>query len=223
MVPFSGSEVTRTQAVSIMPMRSPFEADRGLGLKLLMFIDAEAAQLIEQSILEPLRAIDPAHYYYAAQNMSLTVKKLHTNHDPPTFNDADVGRIHEVCAQVIPPYNSFRFEFCEFDRQATSLSLVGHCDQSFFELSRELDGALSAAGISDYKRSYSYQRGKFFGILRLARFVHPPSLEFREALIDLSTQVRIPLCIREVAMVAGNQVNHMGSRVIHHRYPLQDR
>lgn len=206
--------------VAIMPMRSPFEADRGLGLKLLMFVDGHIAQQIQQVVIEPLRAIDPKHYYYSPENLHLTVKKLHTIHDPPTFSELDITQIHEVCEQVIPKYASFRFQFCEFDRQATSLSLVGHCDRSFFDLSRELDGALSAAGIKDYKRSYSYQQGKFFGILRLARFVHPPSLAFREHLIDLLSAVDFSLCIREVTLASGNQVNHVATRQIHRRYPL---
>jgi hypothetical protein len=218
MEPHSANPSVR---VSIMPMRSPFEADRGLGLKLLMFVDLQTASLIQQALIKPLQEIDPNHYYYPVENMHLVVKKLHTIHDPPTFNEADIERIHQVCAEVIPRYDAFRFEFCKFDRQATSLSLVGQCDQSFFELSRELDGAFSAAGIRDYIRSYSYERGKFFGLLRLARFVHPPSLAFRDRLIDLSNEIDMKLCVREVALVSGNQVSHHSTRQVHRTYPLK--
>jgi 2'-5' RNA ligase len=206
-------------AVSRIPMRPDYESDRAVCLTSVVAIPIPVAQEIERQIIQPLRAIEPVHHYYAPEAMHLTIKNVQVVHDPPSFSEADIERVNRLFAEIIPRRRVFAFSLEQVVAFATSLSLIGYCGHELQELVQALDSGLKRIGIPDNKKYIS--DSVFFGNITLCRFVRPPSEQFLQAVRERQDAYRAELRVKEIRLISCNAVCARDSLHVWHTYRLR--
>ena len=205
---------------TIVPMRADYTSDPALCLTSVVFLPMEIGQSIYQTIVEPLRAIEPEHHYYQPEAMHLTIKNIRNVHYPPRFTQIDIDAVDRLFSQIIPRYASFVISLEELVPFTTSVSLIGYSDQRLGELVQALDTGLKQIGLPDDRQYFSDQ--VFFGNVTLCRFVCPPSARFFEKLTWLATVYQGQLPVKQIDLITCNAVCLPEARTIWHSYLLHD-
>ena len=151
--------------------------------------------------------------------MHLTIKNVRSVHSPPLFTAAEVARVDELFAALIPRHRAFVFSLEEVVAFATSVVLIGYCDESLKRLVQALDAGLRRIGVPDDKRYVS--EDIFFGNITLCRFRRPPSAEFLQAVDRLTHAYRRELPIEVLHLITCNAVCGPESRRVVSAYRLE--
>lgn len=162
-------------------------------------------QLINQitQLTEPLKIIDPDHYYYHPNSLHLTIKNIRVMSIPPNFDDTDIDKVAQVFSQVIPKHKAFRAFYYRLMTFPANLSLVGTTDPELDKIFLELDSELKNVGVPDDKK-YANEK-YFFSNITLMRFTHEVSQQMREQIEKLSSSLDFePYLIDSVSLVRGN-------------------
>ena len=81
---------------SIVEIKKDYENDRQITLTSVVFLPKEITDAVTKNIIEPLKKIEPNHYFYPPASMHLTIKNVRTIQYPPTFSDEDVEKVNEL-------------------------------------------------------------------------------------------------------------------------------
>ncbi|MCC6711486.1 MAG: hypothetical protein IT416_04020 [Candidatus Pacebacteria bacterium] len=165
-----------------------FVNDQRLALTSVHFPNQDFINKIQQTVIEPLRVIQPEHFYYSAEFMHMTVKNVKTINDPPLFDQRVITTTKQVFDQVVPQHQAFNAYYYRLLLFPYNLALIGTTDQELDELVSDLDTSLNQAGVPDNKK-YLNDR-YFFSNVTLARFNRPVNQEFRAKVAELSASFR---------------------------------
>lgn len=156
-----------------------------------------------RELTEPLRELEPEHFYYPNNSLHITIKNVRVINDPPHFTEDEAKRAHEVFAEVIPRHKRFQVYFYRLILFPTSLAIVGTTDPELDNIILELDKKLRDAGVPDDK---SYVNSKyFFCNMTLARFRSEPTQEYRHEVAKISESLSFePYAIDSVSLVTAN-------------------
>ena len=216
-----GYDADQDPRVSIIPIRSDHKNDRARCLTSVIIPPDGIAQSIYQTIIEPLKAIEPEHYYYSPESLHLTIKNIKVVSDPPRFTEADMQKVDQLFAELIPRHQAFSYALDEVVAFKTSVSLIGYCDERLRELVQALDAGLHAIGLPDDKQLISHS--VFFGNMTLSRYVHHPSEHFLAGVRRLSNACHWELKASLIHLIICNAVCAPDSRTIVNSYELQER
>ncbi len=205
---------------SIVPIRADYAADPAQALTSVVFVPPDLAGPIEQAIIAPLRAIEPEHHYYRPAAMHLTIKNVRRISHPPRFTPATVEAVHRLYRRIIPQQPAFSFSLEEVTPLATSVALIGYCDERLQTLVQALDAGLTGIGLPDDKQYVS--KNVFFGNVTVCRYVHPPSARFFDAVTRLAYAFSGQLRVKDISLIACNAACMPESRTVWHTYTLRD-
>lgn len=196
-----------------------FANDARICLTSVAFVPPEIATIITQKIIEPLRAIEPGHYYYPAESMHVTIKNVQVISDPPTYTEADVQKVHAMMQAVVPQANAFSFVLEGVTQFPTSVSVIGYCDERLQSLVWSLDRNLQKIGLPDNKKYFS--DSIFFGNISVCRFLHEPGAAFKTKLKELSVLIIGEMLVKEISLITCNSVCYPNSLRVFGTYSLK--
>jgi hypothetical protein len=167
-----------------------FENDPRICLTSVHFPEHELLVKITDTIISPLKIIEPSYYYYPADSLHMTIKNVKVVNDPPHFTDTDITNAEKIFSDVIPKHKKFNVYFYRLFLFPNNLALF--------------DGKLKDAKIPDDKK---YTNAKyFFSNMTLARFEHA-SDAFKNTVKEISgTVILPPYEIDSVSLVTCNAV-----------------
>ena len=194
---------------SVIGSGADFANDSRVCLTSVLFVPAELGALIVKKIIEPLRAIEPEHYFYSPESMHLTIKNVQIISDPPTFTETDVRKVAVMFEETVPRYPAFSFSLEDVIQFPTSVSVMGYCDERLQGLVQALDNNLKKIGVPDNKKYFS--DSIFFGNITVCRFLHEPGPVFIQKLAELRTAVIGQMLAKEITLVTCNSVCHANS------------
>lgn len=186
-----------------------FANDTRICLTSVVFVPPEIATRITKNIIEPLREIEPDHYYYPPESMHLTIKNVQVINDPPTFTEADVQKVATMMQTIVPQSAAFLFALEGVVQFPTSVSVMGYCDERLQSLVWSLDDNLRKIGIPDNKKYFS--DSIFFGNVSVCRFLREPGVAFKAKLKELSATMIGEMLAKEVSLITCNSVCHPNS------------
>jgi 2'-5' RNA ligase len=208
-----------TSGITMVPIRSDHITDITRCLTSVVLIPDDMAQDISQTLIEPLKKIEPEHYYYPVESLHLTVKNVKASNHPPLFGETDIKKVDQLFQEIIPRYHSFSYSLEEIVAFKTSIALIGYCDEQLRDLVQELDDGLQAIGVPDNKHLIS--NTVFFGNITLCRYVRQPS----KHLLTAIKQHRYAYCdrlkVRQIHLITCNAVCAPKSRTLVNSYTLR--
>jgi 2'-5' RNA ligase len=163
---------------SVVEMRNDYEEDDEICLTSISFLPDELKAKVMSDVIEPLKHIQPNHYFYPKESLHLTIKNIRTIHKPPTFTDEDVEKVNKKFSEIIPTHKRFNFDLQGLVRFPTSVSIMGYCGEELYRLVKELDEGLEEINVPDDKKYVSDT--VFFGNITICRFKEEPSRDFLE-------------------------------------------
>lgn len=195
-----------------------FENDSRICLTSIHLPEEHFLSEIRKKIVEPLRKINPEHYYYSPESLHITIKNVRVINDPPHFTGKDVEKTKEVFSRVIPRHRKFNAYFYRLLLFPYNLVLMGTSDPESDDLIIDLDTALVEAGVPDDKKYINSEH--FFLNMTLARFNSPPSAEFRRKVKELSQSLGLKSYgVDLVTLVTANAV--MKNRTVRGAWKLK--
>jgi 2'-5' RNA ligase len=189
---------------TVVPIKPDYRNDPAIALTSVVFVPEALGRAIAEHIVDPLKAIEPGHYYYPLDSLHLTVKNVRSVHNPPRFSAADVKKVDRLFAKIIPQHRSFTVRLEELVPFSTSLSLIAYSGEPLHRLVQALDAGLDHIGLPDDKRYVSKE--VIFGNVTLCRYVQPPSERFLEAVTESAHGFRAELRIKRVHLITCNAV-----------------
>jgi 2'-5' RNA ligase len=190
------------QFSTVAPVRD-YENDPRICLTTVHFPRQDLIQQTQQSIIDPLRQLEPEHYYYPPESLHMTIKNLRIIQDPPPFDDAYIEKAKKVIAEIIPKHRRFNAYFYRLLLFPNNLSLIGTTDPELDSIILDLNASLEGQGIPDDK---VYANDKyFFCNMTLVRFSAAPSNALRKKIDELSAQIVFsPYMVDDVTLVSCN-------------------
>ena len=183
---------------------SDFKNDPRICLTSVHLPRPDLLAFITDTIISPLRIIEPSYYYYPANSLHMTIKNVRVVNDPPHFTDTDITNAEKVFSEVIPNHKKFNVYFYRLFLLPNNLALFGTTDPELDEIIFDLDGKLLGAGIPDDKK---YANSKyFFNNMTLARFGKASSTFINKVREISETLVFAPYTIDSVSLVSCNSV-----------------
>jgi 2'-5' RNA ligase len=173
---------------TIAPVKD-FQNDPRVCLTSVHFPKPILPETIINSIIAPLREIEPSYCYYPPTSLHITIKNIKVINDPPNFTDEDVRKAEKIFSEVIQKHKKFNVYFYRLLLFPTNLALMGTTDPELDDIIFNLNKELATAGISDDKK---YSNSKyFFCNMTLARFPETSEL-FKNKVKELSETLVIP-------------------------------
>ena len=197
-----------------------FETDRRICLTSVFFPSKEFKNKVISEIIQPLKQIEPKHYYYPSSALHLTIKNIRVINYPPHFTKQDIQIADKIFSQIVPKHKTHHVYFNRLLAFPVNLALIGITDKERDELILDLDKALKAAHLPDDKQ---YLNDKyFFANITLLRFAHPPSKKFLNKVKSLSKKIDFPVVkINQVNLITANAV--LKKLKIINQYPLWEK
>ena len=205
----------------VVSPRSDYRTDSAICLTSVVFVPEDMAQDIYQTMVEPLKKIEPDHHYYSPDAMHITIKNIRTVHDPPLFTEMDVKKVHHLFTALIPQHHRFTFSLEELIAFTASVSLIGYCDDRLKALVQALDAGLNEIGVPDNKHYVSDT--VFFGNVTLCRYARQPSRKFYEAVEHKAQVHKRALKVEAIHLITCNSVCAPESRTVLNSYKLRER
>jgi len=152
--------------------------------------------------------------------MHITVKNVRRVHAPPLFDERDVRKCAQVFSTVVSRHRPFSFQLEEVVPFASSVAVIGYCDERLRELVLDLDGELRNGGVPDDKEYVS--DSVFFGNVTICRFTSPPQDELLRRVAELRHALGARVAVEAVSLITCDSVCSRGSLAVIRRYPLAD-
>lgn len=188
----------------VLPVED-FEKDPRICLTGIHLPSEQFLSEVQKTIVEPLKEIEPEHYYYPSSSLHITIKNVRVINDPPHFSEEDVKKAKKVFSEIIPRHKKFNAFFYKLLLFPNSISIMGTSDPELDNIVIDLDSALNKAGIPDDKKYVNSRY--FFCNMTLARFNGKPGSIFKKKLEEISRKISLPVyAVDSVTLVTSNAV-----------------
>lgn len=179
--------VNKPEFTVVEPVKDFFN-DQRIALTSVHFPARNFIQQVRQEIIEPLRTVQPEHFYYEDQLLHMTIKNVRTISNPPLFKNQDVETVKQVFDQVMPQHQAFKAYYYRLLLFPYNLALIGTTDEELDKIIFALDKNLKSAGVPDNKIYFNERY--FFSNVTLARFNQPVSAEFKHKVEELNNNFK---------------------------------
>lgn len=192
------------QATAVIPVKD-FAADNRICLTSVHFPMAHFTNMINATIIEPLKILFPHAYYYEPSSLHLTIKNIRVINDPPTFTSQDIETAKQVFNRVIPKHVAFNIYPYRLLLFKNNLALMSTSDEELDRIIFNLNTELDMAGIPDDKKYINNEY--YFSNMTLARFGSISPTAFKNKVMELSSHLKLPsYCVDSVSLITGNAV-----------------
>lgn len=204
---------------SIVEMLEDYASSDQRCLTSVVFIPKSIADKITNYIINPLKEIEPDHYYYPPESMHLTIKNIRTVNYPPLFNETDINKANELFQKVVPKYSAFNFNVEDVVLFPTSLSVMSYSSDVLQKLVMNLDNGLKEISVPDNKKYISDTI--FWGNITVCRFTKQPSEKFVEMVKKMRSIKIDELKVEKISLITCNAVCHKNTKEIIAEYKLK--
>jgi len=205
---------------TVVNMQNDYSNDGQICLTSVAFIPSQISKKITEDIIEPLRKIEPEHYFYPPEAMHLTIKNIRTIHNPPLFDKEDINKVNELFGKIIPKLPSFESNIEDVLLFPTSISMMAYSSDLHQKLVLALDKGLKEIGVPDDKKYFS--DSIFWGNITICRFTKKPSNKFIETVKKLRNFKIGKFKIEKISLITSNVVIDPKSKNIIAEYKLND-
>ncbi len=190
---------------SIVTPIEDFTNDPHICLTSIHFPHYDFINYVQQSLIKPLRKIDPRQYYYEPSSIHITIKNVRTINNPPHFSQDDIVKVKNFFTDVVPQYKQFKVYFYRFLLFPLNLSLMGTTDPELDNVILDLDNRLKEIDIPDDKKYVNSRY--FFCNITLVRFLTPVSEEYKNTINNISQNINFqPYTIDSVTLLTCNAI-----------------
>lgn len=203
---------------TIVDRQKDYANDEQITLTSVIFLPKIITDKISSEIIEPLKRIEPQHYYYPVGSMHLTIKNVRTIHQPPLFDQSDIAKVNTLFQKIIPQVPVFNFNVEDVLLFPTSIAVMAYSNNALQRLVLALDRGLKKIGVPDNKKYLS--DSIFWGNITICRFTDNPSQQFFRAVKALRN-IKIGMFkIEKICLLTCNAVCWPESRNIIAEYCL---
>ncbi len=190
---------------STVPPVLDYKNDPRICLSSVHLLSSHLSEMIQSTLIEPLKSIAPDFYYYPSNALHMTIKGIRNIHNPPNFTNEDISKVEDVLSSTLSHHKRFTVYFYRLLLFQSNLALIGTTDQELDNIVIELDGKLKKAGVPDDKVYTNSQY--FFSNVTLLRFNGNITEEFKIKVDELSKKINFePYTVDSVSLVTGNAV-----------------
>lgn len=200
------SALSGQSASTIVPMQSDFIQDPQIALTCITYIPNQVAQTIQTQLIEPLRAVEPAFYYYPVEAMHITIQNVRIIHEPPNFSASDIAKVQSMLEQTVPKFGPFTFKLSGLLSMPTSISLIALIQPEYDHFVRLLRQNLVNIHVPDDKTYFTDEI--VFGNTTICRYTHTPKPKFLETLQTLKDKTIGTVVANSVSLVEMNAGAH---------------
>lgn len=213
------SYTLNNNAPTIIEIQPDYATDNQICLTLVTFIPPDITDKIYKNIIEPLKNIEPNHYYYPPESMHITIKNIRTIHWPPLFNGQDIKKADELFKKTIPQFPAFHFNIEDVILFPISLSVMAYSSDVLQKLIFALDAGLKQIGLPDNKKYLSST--VYWGNITLCRFISKPSKNFTNQVKKMRKLKIGQIKIKNIKLITCNAVCHPKTRKIIGEYQFK--
>ena len=181
-------------------------------LTSVAFVPPGIGDELLRDVAEPLRRIDPHHYYMPPGDLHATVKNVRKQANPPTFDGDDTAVACGVFDDVVSRHERFTISLERVVGFDSSIAVFGTAPEAAGRLVTDLDAALRAAGLADDK-TYVDPEAPFFNVT-VCRFTRAPSAELLDEVKRLRGAVALSFAVDRVQLVVCDAVCSVASREV---------
>lgn len=214
----TGESVKDGLHVSVVPRMENYETDESLCLTSVVFPPADLGESIKANLIDPLRKLEPCHYYYPTRSLHVTIKNIRTIAKPANFGVNQISAANSVLSTIVPTFSRFSLSLQDLVAFENSAAIIGYSDRTLRDLILSLDNALHSAGIPDDKQYVS--DSIFFGSMTVCRFRKPPSAKFMALLSRISAGLDEEFQVNVIRLIVCNAVCHPKNRRTEGEYHL---
>lgn len=172
-----------SNASTIVPVQTDYINDPQLALSLNAYLPKEIATTIRTRLIEPLKVIDPTHYYYPVEALHVTIHSVRIIHDPPMYTPQDIETSKRLLEQRIPLEQPFPFVFHGVMSLPTSVAVIALITPEYDRFAKSLRRAFIDTGIPDDKTYFTDEM--VFANTTFCRYTQKPTQAFLEKLQTL--------------------------------------
>lgn len=209
-----------SRASTIVPLQADYATDTQMCLSVNSFVPSTIAAAIQAKLIEPLRQIDPAQYYYPNESLHITFHSVRIIHDPPTYTDQDIKTSHRLLTKFIPLEQPFPFILHGILSMPTSVSVIALIIPEYNRFIRKLRHLFVDSGIPDDKKYFSDEI--VFANTTICRYTHKPSSEFLEKLKVLKDMYVGEFVAKDVSLVETNAGAFPSKTTVLGRYQFRE-
>ncbi len=168
---------------NVYPKIKDYANDPRLCLTLANWIDPDLALSIDETLIQPLKAVDPRQFYYPQTSLHTTLLTLFLAADPPMFTASEVAVIKKVLEKVIPTLEPITYHLKGLFLMPNSIGLRGYTGSELYTAIKTIRTALEKEGIKINPGVASDE--VYFGHITLCRFTTPPNSAFWHKTVEL--------------------------------------
>lgn len=202
---------------TIVPLRVEY-VGAAIGLTLIHLLPSELSTLIENQVLDPLRAFRSKHYWYPAADRHLTLKNVRIARTHAVFPrdlvEGAANAIGRVCMTTAPLDFDILGPVC----LPTSIVVRAIGTLAHRQMILSLDRELFSSGVPDDKVYAS--NDVFIGNITVCRFTESPAAELVEAIGALRDLFVASQTVRAASLVQCDEVCSSASRVVMKEFAL---
>lgn len=203
---------------TIVPMKTNY-LDDSRCLTIVAVPSNSLRESIVRDIIEPLKAIEPDHYFFPPESIHTTVKSIRTSQNPPQFTEEDIHKVADMLTAVVPTLPQFTIQLEQLVRFPTSVAIFGTTHENQRTVIQTLDQELNRIGVPDNK-TYGSDT-VFFANVTVCRFTHQPSAKFLQAISSLQISLE-SWTVNEITLNTNDAVMSPKSVTIQGRYQLSE-
>ncbi len=201
-------------------MQKDYANDEQVCLTSVVFIPNDISSRIIKNVINPLKKIEPQHYFYPSESLHLTIKNIRTINKPRLFTDADIDKVDKLFNKIIPSCSVFEFKVEDIIIFPTSISVMVYCDETLQKLVLKLDQGLKETGVPDNKKYLSDTI--FWGNITVCRFIENPKEKFITEVKKMRNLKFGKFKVEKVNLITCNAVCHPKSKKIIAEYQLRE-
>ena len=176
-------------------------------LTTAFFTPPEINQVIQNKLIEPLRAIDPNQYYLPPESLHLNLLILAYNTNPPTFTEEDAQDIKQILEETLPNCPPITYTLKGILVGPNSLAVRGYTGIELQQTVRTIQKKLLPLGFDTSIGQVSKEI--FFGNVTFCRFTHDPSPEFLAKVMELKHQFVGKTTPSKLHLISSSVVFHL--------------
>lgn len=207
-------------STTIVPLRTQYE-DVAFCLSFIHLLDRSLSQLISQQIIDPLRAIEPRHHWYATDDLHLTIKNVRSAAVGRSYAPSEVQGCVAALRSAAPTLVPMDFEILGPTALPTSIVLRAFGNPDHRRAVLDLDKCLTEVGMADDKKYGSSE--VFVGNITIGRFTQQPSDGLKARVSALSSTAFGTYNVGSLQLIECDEVCSSSSRVVHASIVLSDR
>lgn len=205
---------------TIVPFQQNYASDNQMCLSVNTFLPKYITKKIQNLLIQPLKQIEPNHYYYSLETLHITFHSIRIIHDPPTYTSVDIEKSKRLLKEIVPLQRPFPFILQGVLSLPTSAAVIVLVTPKYDSFIKSLRQKFVAAGIPDDKTYFTKE--VVFANITFCRYSKKPAQKFLSKLSQLKETSIGEFVAQNVVLLETNAVAHPSKTRIFGTYYFQN-